>query len=550
MNIDNKPYMHPNNVNALFCEIFRAIANIKGTEWYDSSSKNLSDAICKDEHGNTVLNPCHNTYDTESFTNFGRDNVINGEFIEPVVSHSFLQGRNIYSGGKIFNFDESMDNVDKTLTKGNIIAFEPSYMDLSDIEDIFNSVSDGTKLVVYVFGKCENDKFKHNNAICYDVCHITNIDTSTNQITLSTSLDYIPTGISIRIDRYNSDYKYNMVNGTSNVTMGDYTNAFGESNVNVGSFSTCFGKDNRNFSLYSNIRGLNNIGISNFNDINGVSNRASGIASNIKGVENITRGNFSTAIGVGLVADNMQVALGRYNRFKKIKPTDDGEYIDKRDLAVTIGAGCDEETSDGHENCVSVDWTGKISSNSCVTALGSNYAMSFMWTDSNTGKEDRAGLFVSLCANYPTEIEIYNNYSVMVLGVVTLNPGTVVDCYENTSRSRRTMDNYDRTKYTKVFQNIENLQEDGRGIRYHIEVPELSLPNQNENTLVETDIESPSIAQVCLLGSVVVRQDGTCDREGCFCKPNSNGVATKSSDGKGYIVQRVISDELVRIFFK
>ena len=217
--------------------------------------------------------------------------------------------------------------------------------------------------------------------------------------------------------------------------------------------------------------------------------------------------------------------------------------IGASDDALIIGGGL----NDGQKrNALRVTVGGIVYSQGTYNTTGADYAEMFEWSDGNTLNEDRIGYFVTFDGN--NKIRIANENDQYIIGVVSVNTAIVGDNYDDEWRKKYITDKWGRMQFEEVLVEAEYDDEGNIIIPEHIEEHPILNPDYNPTETYISRMDRQEWGCIGMLGKLLVYNDGTCE-VGSMCKPNKDGIATKSTDGTGYYVMEIVED-LVMILFK
>lgn len=163
---------------------------------------------------------------------------------------------------------------------------------------------------------------------------------------------------------------------------------------------------------------------------------------------------------------------------------------------------------------------------------GANYINDFSeyfeWFDGNPTNEDRVGYMVQLNGG---KIELADSFE-KCIGIISVTSAFIGNSCSLEWHGKYLKDDFGRIIYEEI---------DGK------RVPKIN-PNYDDSLeYIPRDIRK-EWGNVGILGQILVRQDGTLkagDYAGCL-----NGVATKSTDNKGYRVLKIVSDKVALVLVK
>lgn len=196
-------------------------------------------------------------------------------------------------------------------------------------------------------------------------------------------------------------------------------------------------------------------------------------------------------------------------------------------------------------NAFRVQSDGNCYAGSAFNSTGADYAEYFEWSDENPDNEDRIGHFITF--DNGKNIRIATSADEYILGITSSTPA-VVGNRDNDEWSKKYLrDKFDRIKYeTKFIDAIINNEGDVLQEAHYEQVPMINPEyNYTRNYISRENRKEWSL--VGMLGMIAVYDDGTCVING-YCKPNDNGVATKSDTG--YRVIERVSDNVVKVLFR
>lgn len=163
---------------------------------------------------------------------------------------------------------------------------------------------------------------------------------------------------------------------------------------------------------------------------------------------------------------------------------------------------------------------------------GANYINDFSeyfeWFDGNPNNEDRVGYMVQLNGG---KIELAESFE-KCIGIISVTSAFVGNSCSLEWHGKYLKDNLGRIIHEEI---------DGK------QVPKIN-PNYNDSLEYVPRDRRKEWGNVGILGQILVRQDGTLeagDYAGCL-----NGIATKSTDNKGYRVLRIVDEEVALVLVK
>lgn len=163
---------------------------------------------------------------------------------------------------------------------------------------------------------------------------------------------------------------------------------------------------------------------------------------------------------------------------------------------------------------------------------GANYINDFSeyfeWFDGNPNNEDRVGYMVQLNGE---KIEFADSFE-KCIGIISVTSAFVGNSCSLEWHGRYLKDDFGRI----ICEEIDGKQ-----------VPKIN-PNYDDSLEYIPRDRRKEWGNVGILGQILVRQDGTLetgDYAGCI-----NGIATKSTDDKGYRVLKIVSDKVALVLVK
>lgn len=359
---------------------------------------------------------------------------------------------------------------------------------------------------------------------------------------------------------------FNSYEGTyGNVASGDYSHAEGYETEASGPYSHAEGYGNTASESQAHAEGYRTTASGNsshaegygttssgyYTHAEGKGTGASGYGSHAEGQETTASGDYSHAEGIiseasgygshaggyqGVANTFAQTAIGYKNTPEEYSsPTS----FDATKAAFIIG-------NDG--NAFKVLFNGQTFADGNYSSTGADYAEMFEWLDGNPTNEDRVGRFVTLKGK---NIEIANETSTYILGIVSGAP-TIIGDNPMRWQGKYLNDEWGRPIYEdeeRVF--VRNIKKKDGTIetKEEVKVQHIRKVNPNYDPMERyiPRIERPEWDFVGMMGKLLVRQDGTLT-EGGFCKPSTDGVATKADNG--YYVMEIINESQALILFK
>lgn len=270
----------------------------------------------------------------------------------------------------------------------------------------------------------------------------------------------------------------------------------------------------------------------------GYNTTASGSCSHAEGYGTTASGSESHAGGYGTIANFEQTAIGSYN-IENGRPTQKTET----DYSFIIGNG---NSDTNRQNAFVVRWNGETLADGAYSSSGADYAEMFEWLDRNPDNEDRVGYFVALDGE---KIRKANSKDDYILGIVSSNPAILGDNQSLKWKDKYLADEFGRIQYEKVTIPKEVDEKGNVIIDERIEERPVLNPNFDisKNEEYEGRQDRPEWSAIGMLGKLLVRDDGSCEVNG-YCKPNDEGIATKTDTG--YRVMKRINENIVMVLFR
>ena len=248
---------------------------------------------------------------------------------------------------------------------------------------------------------------------------------------------------------------------------------------------------------------------------------------------NLSGGRSSAALGsYGYTVSDSSAVIGFSNRITKDFPRAAIAVGSANDETITgqfvVGIGTGSTRSNGFR----VDTTGKGYFKNGSQTNGADFAEFFEWSDGNSSDDDRRGLLVTLEGK---KIRPATSDDDFILGVISGRPAIVGNSYDEEWACKFVTDVYGTPVISKHMEPAEydengNLIREARGFDWYTINPEY---RQDEKYIPRS--ERPEWGLVGLQGQLVVTDDGTC-QPGGYCLPGCDGVATATTDKRGYRV--------------
>lgn len=208
--------------------------------------------------------------------------------------------------------------------------------------------------------------------------------------------------------------------------------------------------------------------------------------------------------------------------------------------------------------------TGATYNDAGTYGTGADYAEMFEWKDGNKKDEDRIGYFIAIDGE---NIRIADKDDSYILGI-TSGRCTVIGNLGNNWKGKYATDEFGRKIEEKIIipetkKEIPKLDKDGKAILDKngkivmgtVTIPERIEIGYKKNPEWKPDNDKPFVtrdkrkewAAVGLMGRILVRDDGTCMKNG-FCKHSNGGMATKSDSG--YRVLQRTGPNIIEVLFR
>ena len=260
---------------------------------------------------------------------------------------------------------------------------------------------------------------------------------------------------------------------------------------------------------------------------------ASGSYSHAEGSRTAALGDGSHAAGIDTIANDYQCVVGTYNVEKAATGVSGDRFI--------IGGGW----SPTRRNAFRVHSNGSVYGGT-YNASGADYAEYFEWADGNAGRQDRAGLFVTLDGE---KLRLAGPEDEYILGLVSAAPSVVGDVYDDQWAGMYLRDVFGRTVMEERDFPAETAP-DGTVLREAFRAPAPKLnPDYRPGEAYLPRSQRPEWDAVGLMGKLVAVDDGTCKVNG-FCKVGPGGVAIASETPTAYRVLSRLDGDHVRILVR
>lgn len=267
---------------------------------------------------------------------------------------------------------------------------------------------------------------------------------------------------------------------------------------------------------------------------------AAGKGSHSEGKNTLALADFSHTSGEATVAKSYcQTAIGRFN-----EPTTSGyNEFSISNEAFVIGNGTDISSKG---NAFKVLFNGQTYADGAYSGSGADYAEFFEWKDGNELNEDRVGLFVSIENDKIVKATKDSKY---IFGIVSGNPSVIGD---NPMRwkNKYLTDKFGRPIYEEVEIKKYEKKINDNGEEEVVETIEKQKtfkinPEWDSSKEYISRESRKEWSAIGLMGKLIVRHDGTL-KQGGFCYPSENGIATNSETG--YYVMKVYEDTALIMF--
>lgn len=325
--------------------------------------------------------------------------------------------------------------------------------------------------------------------------------------------------------------------GYSTNAVGNYSHAEGTGTQAKGDVSHAEGSSSRAEGYASHAEG-NSIAYGEYTHAEGNSTLCNRDYAHSEGNESRAEGVCSHAGGNYTITNNFaQRSIGSFN-LVDVSPVPTSFDITKR--AFVIGNGTDNDT---RGDAFRVFFNGNVEADGTYTSPAADYAELFEWTDGNTDAEDRVGRFVSMKG---AKIKLANADDSFILGVVSATPSIIGD-NPLAWQGKYANDQWGRPIFVEIETEYADRENDKQITKKRIDRVRKLNPDYNPTQNYTPRLERPEWAAIGMVGKLLVRHDGTL-RQGGFCLPGTNGIATLSENG--YYVMEVIDAERAKIIIK
>jgi len=355
--------------------------------------------------------------------------------------------------------------------------------------------------------------------------------------------------------------KYVTAEGYNNIASGEASHAEGMWTQAIGSCSHVEGNSTVASGDSAHAEGVYAIASGDRSHAEGSNTTASGWGSHAEGLNSVASGEYSHAQGYYTTAANkFSCASGKYNKAM----TCGGDIYNKTGDAVVIGNGSDNNLS----NAFRVTFSGQVYGLSAFNTSGADYAEYFEWLDANPENEDRVGFFVTTDSDKIRKADAAD----YALGIVSANPCIIGNADEDWL-GRWEHDEFGRFKTVEVETPVTELRtkefpvldENGEPTgEVRIETEEVATgevihgwdykqnPEYDHTQQYIERKDRPEWAAVGMLGVLAVRDDGSCQVNGC-CRCTDGGTATaadKYIPGQTWRVIARVTENIVKVVFR
>lgn len=244
-------------------------------------------------------------------------------------------------------------------------------------------------------------------------------------------------------------------------------------------------------------------------------------AAHAEGAATVAKGPFSHAGGYYTIANEDQYAIGTYN-------VESAGGLGTTGDRFIIGNG----TSTGRSNAFRVTSAGKPYAKSTLSTTGADYAEFWEWLDGNPDGEDRRGRLVTLDGE---KIRLATAADDFLLGVISGRPAVLGNNYDDEWNGRFLQDvfgNYIMSQYEKAAEFDEDGEQISPAVLYDWYTPN---PDYDPSEPYIPREKRKEWAMVGIMGQLILTDDGTCQPNG-YCLPGTDGIATATTDKRGYRV--------------
>ncbi len=260
---------------------------------------------------------------------------------------------------------------------------------------------------------------------------------------------------------------------------------------------------------------------------------ALGSATWAKGIASMATGRGTIANGYG------QFVAGKFNvEYDGATGADD-----TTGSIFVVGCGTGDTAK---ANAFRITNAGKCMGVSSFSATGADYAEYFEWLDGNVDNEDRRGYFVTFEDNKIRKANAEDDY---ILGVISATPSVVGNAYTDMWQGMYLKDVFGE-RLTEIVNVPETVNEEtGETMPEHTETRFIINPDYDHTRQYEGRDSRKEWACVGTHGQLIVIDDGSCEINK-YCKPNSDGKATKSDEKTAFYVIERIDQNHVKVYIK
>jgi hypothetical protein len=358
--------------------------------------------------------------------------------------------------------------------------------------------------------------------------------------------------------------------GNASIAAGIASHAEGLKSVASGEYAHAEGLQTVASGNYAHAEGWGSIASSRYAHVEGRGNIASGVGSHVEGADNEasgsdahSEGNSTKASGISAHAEgSYSVASGLYSHSEGRNTTAASTASHAEGQGTTVLA----EHSFSHimgrygQTLYPSSWhlaygdvfggvpglvavlegaTGNLYIDGTVMSPAADYAEMFETVD---GLPLEPGYFVTLEEDKIRKVTTEDDY---VLGIVSGRSSVVGGAHHLNWQGKYVTDEWGRIKYEEVQMLGEDDVQGDTLMETKIKAAVLNSEFDASRSYVPR-IERPEWVTVGLIGKLLVRDDGTCVKNG-YCRPNRDGIATAASSGYR-VVKRTGSNQILIIF--
>lgn len=348
--------------------------------------------------------------------------------------------------------------------------------------------------------------------------------------------------------------KYSHAEGNYTKTNGIYSHVEGQETMTEGACAHAEGYKTNAIASYSHAEGSETTADGGASHAEGSETTTNGYSAHAEGYQTMAKEHSSHAEGYQTTANGMYShAQGRGTTASTYAQFVAGEYnIISTNTSDKFIIGKGSSTTNTKANCFRVTNVGVYASGS-YSASGADYAEMFEWADVNPGKEDRAGLFVTLIGE---KIRLANPGDDYILGIVSGNPSVVGDVHDDQWQRMYLYDVFGRALWEDVEVPDETMEEPDPEnpdktifrviIPAHTEHRQKLNPAYDSAQVYIPRTERPEWDAVGLLGKLVAVDDGSCQVNG-WAAVGAGSVATASKEKTRFRVMARLDETHVRI---